>query len=698
MGAIQTPDDRPTIAAIVGNGELVTRVGPSGYHRDEGASIDEALFWSGRRLDGPYYPLVRFGKLMRSIAVYGASGHDGAWRQWIDYERGMVCCSVDHGLVTERTETLIASHTNVLLISTVLTNCSSDAVSVDFEVRYQFGDHEGTVQEGCTLVPGREPENHIVEVRTRGFVAAVFVRADWAEPVPVRLGLCRLRAGFTLPAGGQRRLRTWLVVADAARYTHPPRPEQIDGLVKRHVDEWQAFWRRGWIQLDEPALMDLWRCSMYTLRCSATPWSIPPSVGPYWDGRTFHDELYPFLALASAGHLELARRIPYFRLRTLDRAVQRSAGRGARYPWESTETGLEGVPFGAHMDEHFHIGQISETAWQYLLFAGDEQAAAELYPLLRECAEYYRQNMIELDGQTLTIRPCTDYEESIYPVARPIYTTCAAIRSLENAAAAARRLRRDAALAAQWQRTAAGLRASLPTTRDGGAYATASGANFTHIATAGVVFPFRVDEVSKRARRTIIELLRSCRSSLNFKPGSHRTYDGSNWMWTTAHLATALFYQHRGREGWDVLRLAPASAGPLASPNEHTRGQTIAIPWFTTAAGAVVYAIHAMCVRVVEGQALLLTVLPAEIGDCAFELAGGAGVQVRCRVAAGRVAELAVSTPRPKRWACRIPIARLSADRLNRRIVSISPDPDAETITLCCDLPAGRTDLLRPEP
>ncbi len=602
---------------------------------------------------------------------------------------------MNHQLVLEETETLVASHTNVVLISTALTNPSGDAVSVGFEVRYQFGDHEGKAQEGCKLAPCEQREGHTVEVRTRGFVAGVFVRADWADPENTELGECRLRAEFTLPAGRRLRLRTWLTLADGARYTHPPRRGQIEDLVNRHVSEWRAFWRQGWVELEDPGVMSLWRASMYALRCSATPWSIPPAVGPYWEGRTFHDELYPFLALASAGHLELARRIPYFRLRTLGLAVERSGGRGAQYPWESIESGLNGVPFGAHMDEHFHMGQISETAWQYLIFTDEEHAVVELYPLLRECAEYYRQNMLEARDGMVQIRPCTDYDETVYPVARPIYTTCAAVRALENAAAVARRLRCDGEQVRMWQEAATGLRESLPATRDGGAYATGGDASHAHIASAGVVFPFRVDEDSKRSRRTLVELLRSCRSKLNFKPGNARDYEGSNWMWTTAHLATGLFYQGRSREAWEVLRLAPLSAGPLACPNESLRNGAMSVPWFTTAAGAAAYAVHAMCVRVLEGQALLLTSLPPELENCAFRLAGGGGVQVTCRVVSGRIAELSVLANRATRWACRAPVRLLAPGRSNRQVAS--PSVESDTVLLSCHLPPGETMLVRPE-
>ena len=57
------------------------------------------------------------------------------------------------------------------------------------------------------------------------------------------------------------------------------------------------------------------------------------------------------MALVSSNYLELARRIPDYRLRTLPHAQWRSQGRGAHFSWEATETGEESAPYGHWVDE-----------------------------------------------------------------------------------------------------------------------------------------------------------------------------------------------------------------------------------------------------------------------------------------------------------------------------------------------------------
>ncbi|GAH52750.1 unnamed protein product, partial [marine sediment metagenome] len=92
------------------------------------------------------------------------------------------------------------------------------------------------------------------------------------------------------------------------------------------------------MQFGNPELEVLRKSCLYTIRCNASPWTVPPGyLSTHWEGRTFHDEFYPFMALISGCYTDLAERIPRYRLITLPVAVRRSAGHGAHYAWEATE-------------------------------------------------------------------------------------------------------------------------------------------------------------------------------------------------------------------------------------------------------------------------------------------------------------------------------------------------------------------------
>jgi hypothetical protein len=106
--------------------------------------------------------------------------------------------------------------------------------------------------------------------------------------------------------------------------------------------------------------------TMFTVRCNASPWYVPPGyLSTHWEGRTFHDDFFPFIGLLSGNYGDLAERMPNYRLLTLPVALRRGAGRGAYYGWEVTEDGEESAPYGHWTDEQFRHGQFSEEVWRF---------------------------------------------------------------------------------------------------------------------------------------------------------------------------------------------------------------------------------------------------------------------------------------------------------------------------------------------
>lgn len=714
--------DANYLSPLIGNGEVVTVLGPTGYHNGtvpERELPNRNLFWAGRRLPTPTHALIRFGQLQRILTLDGRPTQDATWTQTLDYDRATLISTLDHGAVTEQTRSLICLKANVAVFRTRLENTSSAPVRTAFTLRYTLP----TVIEEALHFPymthfdfreGYTPPSSGDVIRQRPHIhpddQSLSVQYHIAEELgEVRIGwypagrIVELDSGgeftqeATLNPGDHAEYCFWVMLSDRRKYTHWPDYDRVRALLAEHEHAWADFWGTSRVEIDDERLQGLYQTCLYAIRSNASPWSIPPAyLATSWEGRTFHDELYPFLALLSAGHVDLAARVPHFRLRALTVALQRGGGDGARFPWESLETGEEGGPYGHWMDERFHTGQFSETAWRYFLYIRDHDELARLYPLLRECADLFIKDVIVRDANgALKTRLLTDFDEQTYPVANGLFTLCAAIRSLENAAQAAEVLGVDEARRALWRDYAHALRPALPVNASGDYYLPAANADYWHVAQVGPMFPFGIDPDSTRARDTLTRLTAALRTHINTTSGSPPGYAGTHWMWTTGMLAVAFFMQGRAEEGYELLRQAPNSAGPFLAPTEHVREgdpPAFLVPWFTTGAGAVAYAVHSLFVLVdAEGTTLLNGLA---LPDARFErLLAADGVRVSGEVRDGGLNALQVESARAMTWRFRLPQSLADAASFTAHVTEITPADDGR-VWITCELAEGSTSLI----
>ncbi|GDY12041.1 hypothetical protein LBMAG53_09190 [Planctomycetota bacterium] len=710
-----TSQDPHQVSPIAGNGEIVTAFGPSGYHDTpirDGHLDTRQIAWSGRRLHGPTHPLIRFGRIQRSLTVDGAAIIDRDWSQTIDYDHGWIDSHLTHGNLHETTRSLVCLSENLLIFRSRFHNQGPTAIDLVLALSYAFpttidpnlhapGPHQRV--EGESEVAGAETIRLRVKTRSDGFSVYYHIGQHLGEvrlagnPISVvatttQGGSCTHR--LTLAPGAEAEVWTWVAFCDRVHFTHFPDLTRIRTLVEDHARGWQAFWATSQVEYDDPQLTAFRQACLYTIRCNASPWSIPPGYFHiYWEGRTFHDELYPFLALLSAGHGELAQRIPQFRLTTLPQALATGGGLAAHYPWETTEAGLEGGPYGHWHDERFHIGQIAETAWRLFLYQRDDDDLRRFYPLLRGCAEMFVKDVLVRDAQgSLRTRLLTDFDENWGPLSNGIFTLAAAIRTLENAASAAERLQVDLRTRSAWQAMAKELRLAMP----GAEIYTAADdapAGYRHIAQVGPLHPFPVDSTSAKARATLTALHQDLKTSRNATVGGGVSNpQGSHWIWATALLATAYNQQGRGDEGFALLRQMLNSAGPFLCSNERwqeDRPQPIVLPWFTTSAGAAVFALHSTFVQVDETGTILLNGIGPNFGSARFTgLAASHGVTVSGEIRAGAVVRLSVNAPVAVSWSFAVPQRIATANGLAGHC-------DGNDLCHCeFDLPAGQTVLV----
>src|ERR1041385_2018538 len=178
------------------------------------------------------------------------------------------------------------------------------------------------------------------------------------------------------------------------------------------------------------------------------------------------------------------------------------------------------------------------------LYNRDPFQLDDLYPVLREIARYFEMNMLERDENgTLRTKACVDFDESVGEVTNGPFTICAAICSMEYAANAAEILAKDALRIPKWRELAGELRSNLPGSEE--RFEIPDGKPL-HYSILGPIFPFRIDVNSPRAIASAEYIHKVCRSTTGWKPGFSEVFQGSNWMWTAAHLGIVHAMQGNG--------------------------------------------------------------------------------------------------------------------------------------------------------
>ncbi|NIM94074.1 MAG: hypothetical protein GTO18_10240 [Anaerolineales bacterium] len=720
---------------LIGNGEIVTTVGPTGYHNGycpEEEVDNRTIFWAGRRFKdsrgvklkiprvppeepiGATYPLIRFGRLTRHLEALGKRTTDDKWVQQLDPLRGEVISTLDHDVIEEQTRSLVSLTNNLLIFRTKLKNNGEDALPLIFILEYEFGDAKGYRKDGSYLhirrphpedlafgnvegvrshdqeIASRPPhllESLKVQYEVDGHMGEVHIgRYPVGRIVQSDIG-GQFVHEIVLAGGEAQELWFWVVLSDRLKYTHFPDIDRMKLFVVDHQQAWGKFWEKSQVEFGEPKLESLRVCSLYTLRCNASPWTIPAGyLSTTWEGRSLHDEYFPFMGLISGNHRDLAECITRNRLRTLPEAKGRSAGHGAYFGWEVTEDGVESAPYGHWTDERFIHGEIAEQVWQLYLHSGDRSDLERYYPLLRECARWLVHDVLVRDPEgQLGTRLLTDANEVVYPVENGIVVLCATIRTLENAANAANILGLDAALGKKWRELASELRGILPLDESGQVYAYSMNSNVSvsqhHLP---MIFPYTTDIHGERPRATMTRLVERIENG-EFK---------LNWLWTISRIATMLFYQLRGDEGYKVLHEATNSVGPFLAPNEHLADGIAYLPWLTTGAGAYLHAVHSIFVQVDDAGTILLPAIPAHMMNAKFKwLAGSNGVKLACKVNEGLLTRLTVHSRKALSWSFRLQERFIDGIHFKRSVVSLGADEHGFT-RFECDLDVGLNEIV----
>ncbi|HEX6428351.1 MAG TPA: glycoside hydrolase family 65 protein [Niastella sp.] len=234
----------------------------------------------------------------------------------------------------------------------------------------------------------------------------------------------------------------------AERLTMYAKLEGRDRLLKFHQQAWDSLWKSDIvIDGDAQAQQDVHSMMyhLYSFVREGTANSPSPMglSGLGYNGHVFWDaELWMYPALLVL-HPELAKSMIEYRFQRLD-AARRNAFvngfKGAMYPWESAETGVEETPVWALSGpfEHHITADVAIAAWNYYAVTQNKQWLHEKgYPILSTTADFWISRVERNGPGQYDIKNVVAADEWAENVDNNAFTNAAAKANLQYATQAA---------------------------------------------------------------------------------------------------------------------------------------------------------------------------------------------------------------------------------------------------------------------
>jgi trehalose/maltose hydrolase-like predicted phosphorylase len=195
---------------------------------------------------------------------------------------------------------------------------------------------------------------------------------------------------------------------EAERATIFAKLEGRDRLIAFHTRAWAALWKSDIvIEGDDQSQQDVHSMlyHLYSFTREGTALSASPMglSGLGYNGHIFWDaDLWMFPAILVM-HPEIAKSMMEYRFQRLDAAKKNAFSKGfkgAMYPWESAETGVEETPVWALSGpfEHHITACVGFAAWNYYCVTQDKQWLREKgWPILSATADFWASR-VERNG------------------------------------------------------------------------------------------------------------------------------------------------------------------------------------------------------------------------------------------------------------------------------------------------------------
>ncbi|OGX92064.1 glycoside hydrolase family 65 protein [Hymenobacter coccineus] len=237
----------------------------------------------------------------------------------------------------------------------------------------------------------------------------------------------------------------------AERLTVFARLEGRQRLLDFHAKAWQDLWQSD-IQItgDAQAQQDVHSMlyHLYSFSRAGTDYSPSPMglSGLGYNGHVFWDtDVWMFPALLVL-HPEIAKSLVEYRFQRLAAARRNAFAhgyRGAMYPWESADSGVEETPVWALSGpfEHHISACVALAAWQYYCVTQDKDWLREKgWPILSATANFWASRVERNGPGHYDIKNVVASDEWAENVDNDAFTNAAAQVNLQNATATAKLL------------------------------------------------------------------------------------------------------------------------------------------------------------------------------------------------------------------------------------------------------------------
>ncbi|MBL7740875.1 MAG: glycoside hydrolase family 65 protein [Chitinophagaceae bacterium] len=225
--------------------------------------------------------------------------------------------------------------------------------------------------------------------------------------------------------------------------------EGRERLINFHKKAWDELWKsditiEGDAQAQQDVRSMLYHLYSFTREGTALSPSPMGLSGLGYNGHVFWDtELWMYPALLVL-HPELAKSMMEYRYQRLEAAKRNAFSKGykgAMYPWESAETGVEETPVWALSGpfEHHITACVAIAAWNYYCVTQDKTWLKEKgWPILSETAKFWASRVERNGSGKYDIRNVVAADEWAENVDNDAFTNAAAKANLQFAAEAAK--------------------------------------------------------------------------------------------------------------------------------------------------------------------------------------------------------------------------------------------------------------------
>jgi trehalose/maltose hydrolase-like predicted phosphorylase len=238
---------------------------------------------------------------------------------------------------------------------------------------------------------------------------------------------------------------------EAERATIFAKLEGRERLINFHTKAWAELWKSDIVIEGDPQSQQDIHSMMYHLYSfSREGTALSPSPmglsGLGYNGHVFWDTdlwMYPAVLVL---HPEIAKSMVEYRFQRLDAAKRNAFSKGykgAMYPWESAETGVEETPVWALSGpfEHHITGCVAIAAWNYYCVTQDKNWLREKgWPILSATADFWASRVERNGPGQYDIKNVVAADEWAENVDNNAFTNAAARANLQFATEAAKLL------------------------------------------------------------------------------------------------------------------------------------------------------------------------------------------------------------------------------------------------------------------